>query len=305
MSRFLKNVAAEDASVFLLVGDVGFSVFEDFREQFPTRFINAGIAEQNMIGVAAGIAMAGKRVYVYSIIPFVTMRCFEQIRIDLCYQTLPVTLVGVGGGFTYAPMGVTHQALEDIALMRCLPGMTVVAPANKYETEKLMPAIHALQGPCYLRLAAGQEPSWYPENVSVALGKAVELVSHPSRVLVVAGGALDMGVLVFEKLKHLGINIGLVSLPTIKPLDEEYFISKPWEAIFTLEEHFVMGGVGESISRVIAEKCSQKIIFKAFGVSDCYIHQKGSRAYIASQSGLDVDQIVHAIHTLLSNSESL
>jgi len=248
-----------------------------------------------MIGVAAGMAMMGKRVYVYSIIPFVTMRCFEQVRVDICYQNLPVTIVGVGGGFSYGPMGVTHQALEDIALMRCLPDMTVVAPANKYETEKLMPAIHALQGPCYVRLASGKEPSWYPENTPVTLGKAVELVSHPSRVLVVAGNAGAIGFSVFEKLKNLDIDIGLVSLPTIKPLDEDYFLSKPWKAVFTIEEHFLMGGIGETISRLIMEKCPQKVVFKAFGVHDQYCHQKGSRAYLASQSGLDVDSVAHAI----------
>lgn len=304
MSNFLCTMALKDPSIYLLVGDLGFSVFDAFRDQFPTRFINAGIAEQNMIGVAAGIAMAGKRVYVYSIIPFITMRCFEQVRVDICYQNLPITLVGVGGGFSYGPMGVTHQALEDIALMRCLPGMTVVAPANKYETEKLMSAIHALQGPCYLRLASGQELSWYPENISIELGKAVELVSHPSRVLVVAGNAGAIGFSVFEKLKNLGIDIGLVSLPTIKPLDEDYFLSKPWEVVFTIEEHFLMGGVGETISRLFMEKCPKKVVFKAFGVHDQYCHKKGSRTYLASQSGLDVDEIVHTIHALLASSES-
>ncbi len=305
MSNFLCTMAKKDSSIYLLVGDLGFSVFEPFREQFPERFINAGIAEQNMIGVAAGMAMMGKKVYVYSIIPFITMRCFEQVRIDICYQNLPITLIGVGGGFSYGPMGVTHQALEDIALMRCLPEMTVIAPMNIYETEKLMPAIHTLQGPCYLRLASRQEPTSYPENIHIDLGKAVELVPHASRILVIAGGAGAIGFSIFEKLKSLGIDIGLVSLPTIKPLDEQYFLSKHWKAIFTIEEHFLMGGVGEIISRLMIEKYPQKIIFKAFGIHNQYCHKKGSRSYLSSQSGLDVDHIVHTIHTLLSDSKYL
>src|SRR5579872_3655743 len=168
--KTLTEYAAHNPDVYLITGDVGFSVIEEFARQFPTRYFNAGVAEQNMIGVAAGLALAGKKVYVYTIIPFLIKRCFEQIRVDICYQELPVKLIGVGGGFSYGPMGATHHALEDITLMRSLPGMTVIAPGSKYEVQQLSAQIHAAQSPTYVRLSNNEEKVIYPQHSSMHIG---------------------------------------------------------------------------------------------------------------------------------------
>jgi len=293
--QYLEQEAARDPNLYFIVGDVGFSVIEKFKEKYGNRYINAGIAEQNMIGVAAGLAMAGKNVYVYSIIPFVTMRCFEQIRNDLCYQQLPVKLIGVGGGFSYGPMGVTHHALEDVAVMRCLPGMTVVAPGSTFETEALLPHINTLDGPSYLRLSNNEELALYNDNTQVTIGKAVSLVPHDTNIIVACGNALDLGIKVQKHLSEMGIDIGLVSMPTIKPLDEDFFLSKNLNAVFTLEEHSVIGGLGEAISRFLCENFDHKIIFHAFGVNDFYYHIKGSRSYLNEKAGLNIDAIVDMI----------
>lgn len=293
--EFLFHQASIDPNLYLIVGDVGFSVIEAFEQKFGKRFINAGIAEQHMIGLAAGLAMTGKRVYVYSIIPFVTMRCYEQIRNDLCYQQLPVKLIGVGGGFSYGPMGVTHHALEDVALMRSLPGMTVLAPGSKYEVKELMPQIHALNGPAYIRCGNNEDLTAYPAHTVIILGKAIELVSHNQHYIVATGNALDLGVQVQQYLQQRRISIGLVSMPTIKPLDREFFLSKQPAAVFTIEEHSVIGGLGEAVARLISEEIDHKVTFHAFGVNDFYYHTTGSRAYLKENAGLSIASIAETI----------
>lgn len=291
----LLELAHLDPNLYLIVGDVGFSVIEEFKQRFPMRYINAGVAEQGMIGLAAGLAMAGKNVYVYSIIPFVTMRCFEQIRDDLCYQELPVKLVGVGGGFSYGPMGVTHHALEDVGILRMLPGMTVVAPGSKYETEHLVPQMHALQGPSYLRLSNNEELVSYPDQEKIILGKACQLIAHEQFCIVASGNALDLAWQVCQYLATQGIQIGLVSLPTIKPLDHEFFLSKSFTAIFSIEEHFLAGGLGQALAHMICQQIDSKVIFHAFGVDDFYFHEAGSRKYLNQKAGLSVEHIASTI----------
>lgn len=293
--NFLLQQAEIDKNLYLIVGDVGFSVIETFKERFKERYINAGISEQAMIGTAAGLAMAGKNVYVYSIIPFVTMRCFEQIRNDLCYQQLPVKLVGVGGGFSYGPMGVTHHALEDIAIMRILPGMTVIAPGSIHEAISLMPQINNVDGPAYIRLSNIDGLVSYNQNTEIKVGKVVELVHNPTQTIIASGNALDLGFLVQKKLAEQGIEMGLVSMPTIKPLDHDFLTSRRWKALFTLEEHFITGGLGESIARIVCERSDQKIIFQAFGVNDFYFHEAGSRSYLKEKAGLATENIASII----------
>ncbi len=305
--QLLIEQATQNENIYLIVGDVGFSVIEKFQAQFPKRYLNAGIAEQNMIGVAAGLAMAGKQVVVYTIIPFLVMRCFEQIRVDLCYQNLPVKLVGVGSGFSYGTAAASHHALEDIAIMRSLPGMTVMAPGSKYETAQLTPQLFNLTGPSYLRLGNNEELVTYPENISATIGKALEIIPAQEYLIIATGNALDLGFQVAQKLRADGLDVGLVSMHTIKPLDSDFLLSKSHElkGIFTLEEHNVIGGLGEAVARYIAEHFTQKIIFKAFGVNDFYFHEAGSRAYLNEKAGLNVDFISNEIVRLLQMNKPL
>lgn len=302
--NYLTQQAARDPNLYLVVGDVGFSVIEEFQKAYPHRMINAGVAEQNMIGMAAGLAMAGKNVYVYSIVPFACMRCFEQIRIDICYQELPVKVVGNGGGFSYGQAGVTHHALEDVALMRVLPGMTVVSPGSKKETVALLPAIDNHQGPVYLRLATSDELVSYPEDCSFTLGKALEIIPHDQILLIGSGNGLDLAWQTCKLLEQKGIYVGLISMPTIKPLDTEFFMKryKQLKAVFTFEEHSVIGGLGEAVARLISEMIPHKIIFKAFGVQDFYYHTVGSRNYLKKHAGLDAEIIAAQIQNLLGES---
>lgn len=293
--EFLLEQAAIDPSLFLIIGDVGFSVVEPFKERYPERFINAGIAEQNMIGMAAGLAMAGKNVYVYSIIPFLVMRCFEQIRNNLCYQKLPVKLIGTGGGFSFATWGLTHYALEDVSLMRVLPDMTIVAPGSKYELTQLMPAINASPCPVFIRIGNNEELVTYPPTATVTIGKAVEIVPHATRCIIATGNALDLAWQTQRHLQEQGIDIGLVSMPTIKPLDTDFLTSRPWQALFTIDEHMINGGIGEGITRFLCEHIKHKVIFHAFGIDDVYFHEIGNRTYLQEKAGLCKEVISAAI----------
>jgi len=282
-----------DPNIYLIVGDLGFSVIEPFKEKFPDRFINAGIAEQNMVGVAAGLAMAGKKVFVYSIVPFVTMRCFEQIRVDLCYQNLPVRLVGVGGGLDYGPSATTHHAIEDIAIMRALPNMTVIAPGCNIEVDKLLTKANDLNGPVYFRLSNNENFDDYPLNTDIKLGKAIEVISSDKFLIFTTGNSLKLGFDVCKKLRDQGIDIGLISMPTIKPLDNDFILSKKdtLKAIFSIEEHNVIGGLGEAISSLVCQNFERKILFKSFGIPDIYFHEIGSRDYLKEKVGLGVENI--------------
>lgn len=291
-----------DSSIYLITGDLGFSVLEKFKEKFPDRFINAGIAEQNMIGMAAGLAMTGKKVFLYSIIPFITMRCFEQIRNDICYQQLSVKLVGVGGGLSYAPFGLTHHAVEDVAIMRALPTMTIVAPGSKYETEYLAPAFCNNPGPGYLRLSNNQELVTYQQENTPKLGKILDVIPNTKNIILASGNALDLGFMICKQLAEQGISIGLASVHTLKPLDKEYLSTKQkgLQSIFTLEEHSVIGGLGEAVSKIVCEEFNQKIKFKVFGINDFYFHETGSRQDLLAKAGLTSEKICAEITTVLS-----
>lgn len=294
--NFLIEQAKLDPNLYLIVDDTGFSVIEPFAQQFPERYINAGIAEQNMTSVAAGLAMAGKNVYLYGIIPFMTMRCFEQIRNDLCYQKLPVKIIGVGGGLSYGTAGSTHHALEDANILRTLPGMTVVAPGSVYETTALMPSFNALKGPAYLKCGNIDEVPTYPENPHITVGKAIPIIPHDTAMLITTGNALDLG---WQVVKHLqeqyGLSIGLTSMPTIKPLDIAYLLHHPWKAIFTLEEQFIMGGFGQDVAHVLLENRKEMPTFKVFGINDTYFHMAGSRNYLRESVGLSKEKIAAEI----------
>jgi transketolase len=225
------------------------------------------------------------------------MRCFEQIRINLCYQNLPVKLIGIGGGFSYGTLGVTHQAIEDIAIMRALPGMTIMAPASKYEMEQLAPQINLLSGPAYIRISNTDESFAYPTKTQIVLGKAAEIIDGEEVLLLATSNMVDHAHKICTQLLNHGINAGIASIHTIKPFDHEYLLSKQkkLKAVFTIEEHNIIGGLGEATSRIICEQFQQKIIFKAFGVQDFYPHEIGSRKYLQEKAGLSVESIYAVI----------
>ena len=294
---FLEQIAEHDENVYLMVGDLGFSYIEKFKEKYPKQFLNAGIAEQNMIGMAAGMAMMGKRVYIYSIIPFTTMRCFEQIRNNLCYPPLPVTIIGFGGGFSYGAQGVTHQAFEDISIMRTLPEMTIINPGCLQEVAPLAMQAYCISSPCYMRLSAIEAtlPADMLVGLQPKLGNALEIIPSNNYCIVTTGNSLDLGYQVHKKLAESGLYMGLVNMHTIKPLDTDFFKTKKYKAVFTIEEHFLNGGLGEALAFYFCQEHHSNIIFHAFGIDDFYIYEAGNRAWLNQQAGLSVDVVANTI----------
>lgn len=279
----------------LLTGDLGYSVFEDFQKQLPRQYINCGIAEQNMTGVAAGLAIEGYIPLIYSIVPFVTMRNFEQIRNDICYQHLNVKIVGVGAGFSYGPYGHTHHGLEDIGILRTLPDLVILAPGDppeaKWATEKML----AYNGPVYLRLGKAGEPSIHTSKLTIPIGKGIVVREGRSVTVIATSTMLETALKVADTVK----NVRVVSMPTIKPLDTAIILDsmKKTKAIVTLEEHTVIGGLGSAVAEVIAES-GAPVKFARIGVPDRFTKVIGLQSYMRKANGLDVASIVKRINKL-------
>ncbi|GAM11013.1 hypothetical protein OR1_03321 [Geobacter sp. OR-1] len=285
-----------DERIFLVTPDVGFSVLEKFADEFPDRYLNVGIAEQNAIGVAAGLALSGRRPYVYSMVPFVTMRCFEQVRVDVAYMQTNVRLVGIGGGLTYGPAGTTHHAIEDIALMRALPNMTVCAPGDPVEARTLIEESFDHEGPIYFRLGRNGEPVLYDTGVKIEIGRAVTITEGDDFALIATGNMLELGKKVAHAMQEKGKNGTLLSMHTIKPFDTEAVLGLIDKGlpIVTLEEHNVIGGLGSAVADVIAAS-GKATRFRKVGIPDVYTHSVGSQEYLKREFGLDLNSIVSIV----------
>jgi transketolase len=297
----LLELAERDERVHLVVGDLGFGVVEPFAQRFPDRFLNAGVAEQNMTGVAAGLALCGKIVVTYSIGNFSTLRCLEQIRNDICYHRADVKIVSVGGGFAYGPLGMTHHAVEDLAVMRVLPGMVVVAPGDPFEVEHATRAILAEPGPCYLRLGRAGEPRIHGSGVVFALGRAIRVREGRALTIISSGGMLETGLRAAELLGETGIDARVVSMHTLKPLDEAEVLSAADEtgAIATLEEHSVIGGLGSAVAEILAESAGMRGRLKRLGVPSAFASEVGSQEYLRALHGLSPAGVFESLKSWL------
>ena len=284
----LRELARIDDRIFLLTADMGYSVFETFRDEFPDRFLNTGIAEQNTIGIAAGLASRGKIVFVYSIIPFVTMRCFEQVRLDLAYNFMNVKLVGVGAGLTYCSLGSSHHALEDIAIMRSLPDMTVLCPGDPIETRELIKRSYEYEGPVYIRLGKNGEPKIHPDETRIEIGKSITVLEGNDLALITTSNMLETGKKWVDEWNQDGVNVSLISMPSLKPFDSstvKNLIDKEIP-IITLEEHSVIGGLGSIISQVIATT-GKPVKFQQIGINDKFSHVVGGHEFQRKKFMLD------------------
>jgi len=310
----LCDLAAEDDRIWLVTGDLGYSVLERFAERFPDRYVNAGVAEQNMTGVAAGLALSGKIVFAYSIANFPIMRCLEQVRNDVCYHGLNVKIVAVGGGFAYGAAGYTHYGVEDIAVMRALPAMSVVAPGDPTEARLLTRALVEHSGPCYMRLGKAREPVVHEGEPKLAIGKAILLREGSDLALMSTGGMLKTAVEVAQGLGADGMSVRVLSMHTVKPLDGEAVQAalRETSAVFTLEEHRETGGLGSAVAEVVAESgvhCTsvrhtgvRGVIFKRFGIKDEVLHEIGSQDYLRERSGLSPNGIIAAIREVMARA---
>ncbi|UUZ83059.1 transketolase [Paenibacillus sp. P26] len=299
--KYLTEQAEKDDRIFVITPDLGFSVLEQFEKKFPDRFINVGIAEQNAVSVATGLALSGKIVYVYSIVPFVTMRCFEQVRVDVAYMNTNVRLVGVGAGLSYGPAGATHHAIEDISVMRSLPNMTVCCPGDPIEVREITLRSFDHQGPMYIRLGKNGEPCIHSSTATISIGKAIRLTEGKDVCILTTSNMLEEGQKLVERLKASNKSASLISFPTIKPLDHEMItelINKKIP-IVTLEEHNIIGGLGTAVSEVIAES-GKGVPFLRFGIKDQFCHYVGSQMFLRNK--LIMEDTWNKIFTLLSSN---
>ena len=295
--RTLVELAESDDRINLVVGDLGFGVVEPFAEKFPSRFVNAGVAEQDMTGIAAGMALSGKVVFTYSIANFPTLRCFEQIRNDVCYHNADVKVVSVGGGLAYGALGVTHHATEDIAVMRTLPRMTVVAPGDPLEAELATRAVITQSGPAYLRLGRAGEPQVHSTRVDFHIGRAIQLTAGSDITLIATGTMLYTTVQVAEKLSQCGIQPRVLSMHTIKPLDAEAILAAACEtpAIVTVEEHSILGGLGSAVAEILAETSQSRVRFKRLGLPPTFTSLVGNQEYLKEAYSLTVSGIIDSL----------
>jgi transketolase len=289
----LVKIAEKDERVYLLTADMGFGLVEPFSTKFPQRFINVGVAEQNMIGIATGLSMTGKIVFVYSITNFPTLRCVEQIRNCVCYHNAKVHIVAGGTGFSYGAIGMSHHSTEDIAIMRALPNLTVVSPSLP-EVELATKEIYNSKSPCYLRLGWVNADDTQAEIKKFVIGKAETLITGDDVCLVSAGSMLPNTVKAAKELLKLGIKSSVISMHTIKPIDVKALVSSNANLIFTIEEHSIIGGLGSAVGEVIIKE-NLPIELKCLGVPDEYCTKIGNRNELLRYYKLDVENIVKEV----------
>lgn len=292
----LLDLARDDDRIVLMVGDLGFGVVTPFMEELPGQFVNAGVGEQNMTGMAAGMALSGKIVFTYSIANFPVLRCLEQIRNDICYHNARVRVVPIGGGMAYGALGPSHHATEDIAVVRALPNLTVVAPGDPVETRLATQALIEHEGPAYLRLGRAGEPIVHDEDPAFELGKSITVREGADICLIATGGMLHNAVLAAEALALRRIEARVLSMHSIKPLDIEAVIDAArTQAVFTIEEHSVIGGLGSAVAEVLMEADVRPNHFKRIGLEGSLSSIVGDQEYLLNYYGLDGQGIVKTV----------
>lgn len=296
------ELAKTNKAVTFIGSDLGYKTLDDFKNELPNQFFMEGISEQNLIGMASGLAQEGKIVYVNTIATFLTRRCFDQLAIDACTGNHNIRLYANGGGVVYAPLGPTHLAIDDIGLMRSLPNMTIIHPSDAEEMARVIKASENWNGPIYIRLCRGGETVTSKEELGYEIGKAIEL-KKPKELVILANGTMVFRALeVAEKLKADGIQAGVLNVHTIKPLDQDkvrdYILNIP--NIMTVEEHNVTGGLGSAVAEMIADEPGNvKPSFKRMGFPDCYPDKYGQQDIMIKHYGLNVNNIYNEALELL------
>lgn len=296
----LTRLAETDPSVMLVTGDLGFGVLTEFARRFPGQYLNAGVAEQNMAGLAAGLALEGRRVFTYSIANFPTLRCLEQIRNDICYHDLPVTVVSVGGGFAYGPLGFSHHATEDVAIMGALPGLRVMAPNDPDEARACTTLAGTLPGPSYLRLGRnGEKPLHGGRAVSVHEGRLIHVSGAEDAAVAILGGcgALDVAIEGHARLQEAGVDASVWSSPFLEPFDRESVARLANKArwIVTTEEHASLGGLGTRCAHVIASLPASRARHLGVGLPRTTHKHVGDQRFMRAQAGLTAERVVQAV----------
>ncbi len=298
----LTEMAAADPRITLVTGDLGFGVVQQFAERFPSQFVNAGVAEQNMTGLATGMALSGRIVFTYSIANFPTLRPLEQIRNDACYHNANVIVVAVGGGLSYGAFGMTHHATEDLAILRSLPQMTVIAPGDPIETTAATKKVAQGIGPTYLRLGRAGEPVVHTGPIDWQLGKALEVRAGDDATIISTGAMLATAVAAAEEVaQKQGREVRVLSMHTIKPLDVAAIVAAAEQTgtVVTLEEHSILGGLGGAVAEVLCEASLPNVTFKRIGLPSAYITEVGDQNFLRATHGLDVGSVATTVARLL------
>jgi len=296
-AKQIEELAEQDSRVVLVMGDIGNRLFNNFRDRFPERFFNAGVAEANMVTMAAGMAGEGLRPYCYTIAPFVTARCYEQIKVDLGYHHKPVVLVGTGAGLSYAPLGATHHSLEDIALMRTVPGMAILCPGDTPELNSLLPQTLGLDRPAYLRLGKKGEPQVHDDIPRLEIGKAFTLQEGTDLCILNTGNLLAVAQEATARLEAAGHSVRLASLHTVNPLDTDFLEEAfgQFKLVATLEEHGQAGGLGAIVAEAYAAKPGRTSRLLRFSAPDEFYHVTSNQAQAREHLGLTPEAIVQRI----------
>jgi len=297
-SDALVSLALEDPKVLLLTGDHGYALFDEFRKRCPDRYINAGIAEQNMVGMAAGLARVGFRPFVYGLSAFVPVRVVEQIKLDVAHDKLPVVFVGDGAGFVYSHLGTSHQSTEDIACLRAVPDITILSPSDRHETSAAMRFAYDCRSSVYLRLGKSDRGDVHNGPVQLEHGRLLPVGDGaPKQLLFIATGSLTKTAI--ELSKNYGASV--CSAPVIKPLAALPLaqLLRSFEAVVTFEEHSVLGGLGSAIAEVASEMTRTPVL--RIGVQDRFSHACGSYEYLLREHHLDASSIEERIRAFLAS----
>jgi len=286
-----------DPNIVLLSGDIGNRMFDKFKEKNEGRFVNCGIAEANMMGTAAGLALSGLRPVIYTIAPFTTTRCLEQIRVDACYHNVPIVIVGTGAGLTYAQLGPTHHSCEDIAILRVLPNMTVLCPCDAVEVRLALRAALQASGPVYIRIGKKGEPIVHTEAPHFKIGKAITIRQGDDVCLISTGNIMPVVQEASDRLHTEGISARVESFHSVKPLDTQRLgeLFNQYSVVMVVEEHSRIGGLASAVAEWMAAQESVSGRLLSVGVDDAFMHEVGSQDYAREKYGLTSENIVQQI----------
>ncbi len=301
--NMVHELARADQRIFFVGSDLGFGTLKQFRDEMPERFLMEGISEAHVVGMAAGLALEGKIVYVNTIATFLTRRAFEQVCLDLCLHDANVRLIGNGGGLVYAPLGPTHLDTEDMAVMRALPRMTILAPADATEMRRLMPETVNHQGPIYIRLGKGHtDPVVTPADQVFKIGQGYRLRQGADAAILSTGVCLKLALAAHDRLAGLGIAAAVVHLPTVKPLDAALILETvaPTRAVVSVEEGTIIGGLGGAVAELLAEAdFDRPKRFRRIGLPDAFPEFYGSQEEQMRRYGLSAENITAVVKGLL------
>jgi len=295
----LTQLALDDPRIVLITGDLGFGVLDEYRQKCPDQFINAGVAEQNMTSVAAGMALEGMIVFTYSIGNFPTLRCLEQIRNDVCYHDANVNIIAIGGGFSYGQLGMSHHATEDLSIMRALPNMKVYAPTDPWQAEFVVDELVTTPGPAYLRVDKSNAGLAQPRCGGFTSGVARVLRKGSDITIISTGGIVAECVEAARILERSGTSVQLIEMATVKPLDCDAVVSAVTASslIVTVEEHSIVGGLGGAVAEVMAEIGGNTPLIR-IGLPDVYSSIVGSQEFLRAAYGMDSSAIVERVESV-------